>query len=236
MNSTIEQKQNKGQGSLPQKKKEKKVKGYFFYDFVKITGCIPMMLFLRTKVICTGETKPTKVRGGAIISSNHFSFMDPVVVYSAFWNRRVLSVATKDLYSSPAKDFFFTHLHCIKVDKENFTMDTFHKVREGLKKEKLVLIFPEGQVNRDADKGMLAFKSGAILMAHQCNKPIIPVYIVKRGSWRERQVIMIGDPVDVRKLCGPMPSMAQLDRASEYLHEKEVELLNKYEEIKNKTK
>ena len=46
-------------------------------------------------------------------------------------------------------------MHCIQVDKENFSMDSFHEVIRRLKDDKVVLIFPEGQVNRN-EKEILA--------------------------------------------------------------------------------
>lgn len=232
MNSTVEQK--KTNNAVPDKKAKKKY-DYFVYDFVKVTGFIPTFAFLRTKTICTGNGKPNKIRGGALISANHLSYIDPVVVHTAFWRRRIHCIATKEIYAAKAMNWFFQKMHCIKVDRENFSMSTFHGVKDGLSDERLVLIFPEGQLNHE-EGTVLAFKSGAILMAHQCNKPIIPVYIVKRNKWYERQKVMVGDPIDVRALCGKMPTMAQLNAASEVLRQREVELMEKYEELYNKKK
>ena len=232
MNSTVEPKKT---NNTPQQKKAKKKYDYLVYDFVKVTGFLPTLVFLRPKTICIGETKSTKIRGGALLSSNHLSYLDPVIIHTAFWRRRIHCIATKEIYAAKAMNWFFQKMHCIKVDRENFSMSTFHGVREGLNDERLVLIFPEGQVNHE-EGTVLAFKSGAILMAHQCNKPIIPVYIVKRNKWYERQKVMVGDPIDVRALCGKMPTMAQLNAASDILRQKEVELMEKYEELYNKNK
>lgn len=232
MNSTTEQKKPQKENN---KKKHTRPFEYFLYDFVKITGALPMLLFMRTKTVYVGEKKSKKIRGGALLSSNHVSFLDPVIVHTALWRRRIHCVATKELYDTPLKNFFFQSMHCIKVDRENFSMSTFHGVKEGLDKEKLVLIFPEGQVNHQ-EGTVLAFKSGAILMAHRCNKPIVPIYIAKRNKWYERQKVMIGTPVDIRSLCGSIPTMDQLNSASEYLHQKEIELQEKYEQIYGKKK
>ena len=226
MNSTTEQnnktKQNKN-------KKKSRLFDHFLYDFVKITGAVPMLLFLRTRTVYAENKKAAKIHGGALISANHVSFIDPVIIHTAFWQRRVYCIATKELYDTPIKNWFFQKMHCIKVDRENFSMTTFHGVKAGLDNDKLVLIFPEGQVNHQ-ENTVLAFKSGAILMAHRCNKPIIPVYIVKRAKWYERQTVMVGSPVDIRAICGSMPTMAQLNEASELLRQREVELKQIYEE------
>ena len=216
-------------------KKEKKKRGVsnLLYDFVKITGAIPTLIWLRPKVIRFGKRE--KLRGGVLISSNHISYIDPPLLLCVFWNRRVRFLATENLYDTPLKNFFFTHMHCIKVCKSNFSMSSFHAVTDNLKKNRAVLIFPEGQVNRGNDS-LLSFKSGAVLMAHNAGAPILPVYIVKQDKWYRRKTVLIGESIDVRALVGERPSMSDLQRASEYIHDKEIELVHKYNEKYNKNK
>ena len=228
MNSTqeqqkTEQKNNNVKGSA------KKKDGNFLYDFVKITGALPILAYLRTKVICVGDTKPSKLKGGMMISSNHISFADPMILLTVFWNRRLYSLATQDLFSTKLKRFFFTRMHCIEVNKENFTMHSFHAVRDALKADKAVVIFPEGQVNQTNE--MLTFKSGAILMAHQSDKPILPVYIVKNDKWYHRQKVLVGDPINIREICGSIPSISDLKKASDLLQKKEIELMEYYSNL-----
>ena len=209
-----------------QKTKNKK-RSYFFYNFVKITGAIPTLIYMRTRVISPNNQKNSKIKGGVVITSNHVSFIDPVIIHCVFAGRNLHCLATKELFSSKAKNFFFTQMHCIKVDKDNFSMQSFHEVRNLLKAEKAVVIFPEGQVNHELGE-VLAFKAGAILMAHQSNKPVLPVYIVKREKWYQRQTVVVGEPLDIRAICGGMPTMDQLKLASDTLREKEIELMEYY--------
>lgn len=213
----------------PQKKKKKKRVTNFYYDFVKVTGIIPTLLFYRHKTICVGKEKPTKIKGAALISCNHLSFFDPVILHCAFWRRRLRMLATKDLYNTKLKTWFFTRMHCIVVDKNNFSMRSLHAVCDSLKEGRLVTIFPEGGINHQNKHEMLSFKSGAALMAFQSNAPIIPACIIPRKHWYNRQIILLGDPVYVREICGDKPSLADLNRASEYLREKEMELMAHYD-------
>lgn len=208
------------------KTKKTKKRNYFFFNFVKITGS-PVYLLIRPKVLKFGKTRPKDVKGGAIITANHTSFFDPVFGYCVFWRRIMHLVATKDLYNTKLKDFFFRKVHCIQVDKENFSMSCFHEVKEVLSNDKLVMIFPEGKLNREQDD-MLSFKSGAILMAHSTNKPIIPMYIIKGKKWYNRWYGVLGDPINVRELCGPMPSLEKINEVSDYIREKEEELKDFY--------
>lgn len=214
--------------------KKKKNKGYFFFHFVKITGALPMLLFFRPKKIRVGETKPDKIKGAALISCNHMSFLDPIIVNCLFWRRRVRFLATKDLYSTKLKAWFFNQLHCIEVDKENFSMRSMHEVCDALQNGEVISIFPEGQVNRD--EGVLSFKWGAALMATKGNAPIVPVYLVKRKHWYNRQIALIDDPIDLKEICGEKPTLADLQKASVYLHEKEEALAEHYLALTEKKK
>ncbi len=204
--------------------KKNKKQRYFLYDFVKATGAIPALLWLRPKITYLNEKSPKRVKGGALIASNHISFFDPVVVHCVFWYRRLNCIATKDLFTSKTKEWFFTKMHCIKIDKENFTMRSLHSVINRLNEEKAVVIFPEGTVNREEEHGLKNYKSGAILMAHISGKPIVPMYIAKRERWYERTRVVIGEEIDVRTLCGKIPTTEEIERASKYLYDKEKQM------------
>ena len=121
----------------------------FFYNFVKITGAVPALLWARQKVyhISDGKLiKRKKIKGGVLICSNHIAFTDPLFLNCVFWYRRVYFLAMQELFNTPLKRFFFNSVKCIPVDRSNFSMATFHTVTDRLKSGKAVLIFPEGQV------------------------------------------------------------------------------------------
>ena len=212
-------------------KKKVKKRNYFFLNFVKVTGC-PAYLLLRPKVYSIGNTHIKDIKGGAIIAANHTSFFDPLFGYCVFWRRNLHLVATKDLFCSKWKDFFFRNVQCIKIDKENFSMNSFHEIKEVLSNDKLVMIFPEGKVNAEKEK-LLPFKSGTILMAYSANKPIIPLYIHSPKKWYGRWYGVLGEPIDVRKECGSVPTIESINKVSDLLREKEEELKNYFERIKN---
>ncbi len=216
-----------------QKKPKKKRESNFFYDFVKITGALPTWIWMRPKVVRLNKNVPKRIKGGVLIASNHISFLDPVSVHCAFWYRRLYCIATKDLYDTPRKASFFNAMHCIMVDKDNFHMGSFRAVCDRLKQGKAVVIFPEGTVNRD--EKVQYYKSGAVIMAHMSRKPILPICLIKPKHWYSRYVIVIGEPIDVTKLCGTIPSMAEIDDASKYIREREAELLEFYQN-RNKKK
>lgn len=213
------------------KEKKKRKIGNFLYDFVKITGAIPVLFWMRPKILYLH--KRPKIKGGFLIAANHVSFTDPIVVHCAFWRRRLHCIATKDLYASKLRKFFFDRMHCIMVDKENFNMRTFHTVCECLQENKAVVVFPEGRVNKKADE-LLTFKSGAILMAYKAQKPIVPVYINGIEKWSDRRVAVVGDPIDINPTGALLPSMEEVKQINARLQEKEWELKARYDEYINK--
>ena len=200
---------------------------HFHYDFVKVTGALPAWLWLRPRIHYPFG-KPDK-KGALMVAANHSTFIDPIMVQLTFPWRRLYSLATKDLFDSKLKHWFFTQMHCIIVDKDNFSLASFHEVVSRLQEGKLVVIFPEGGLHIGGADAMGAFKSGAILMAHRARARILPMYIVRREKWYHRQQILVGMPLDVSQLLGRMPSMEAVSQASELLREKQVELIEYYE-------
>ena len=221
--------------NLKDKRKRRWRIGYnFCYDFVKVTGAIPVLLWMRPKVIYPYGKK--RIKGAALVSSNHRSLLDPIIVHCAIKSRRLNCLATKELYNTKLKARFFNLMHCIMVDKENFSLSSFHDVVDRLRDGKVVVIFPEGQINSGEKSDVLTFKSGAVLMAHKSGAPILPIYIVKKEKWYQRQIILIGEPFDVCSRLGGVPALADLSGVSAELREKELELHEYYEKYVNKSK
>ncbi len=210
-----------------------KVKYNFGYDFLKVTGIIPAMLWVRPKIIRMGNNSK-KIKGGVLIASNHVTFVDPIILHCAFTKRRLYSIATKDIIKNKIRKFLFSCGNCIIIDKENFSMASLHKIVDVLKQEKAVVIFPESTVNKG--DGVKTYKSGFVLMALLSKKPILPVCIIKRDSWFKRTKIAIGEPIDVCSMCSPIPTMEEMDNVAKMLQEKEEEILLKYRDKQKEKK
>lgn len=206
---------------------------YFFYDFVKITGVLPTLLYLRPKFYRVGEKEKVK---GAILMSNHVDFLDPVILLLCAGWRRIWSLCTKDLFKTKLRSAFFRGCNCIPVDRENVTIDMYHQVADVLSSGKLLGMFPEGKINVDNEEEMKKFKGGIALFAIMNKVPVIPVYVVKRKKWYQRQRIVIGAPIHLEKICGRTPTLRDVETVSEYLQSKEEELAIYYREKCKKKK
>lgn len=201
-----------------------------FLDIVRITGAIPAMIWKRPKVHYVGDKKKCLVKGGVLIASNHVTFTDPILLYCVYWRRRLRFLATKDLYKNAIVSFLFSAVGCIQVDKENFNINTLHETVDNLKSGKAILIFPEGEVNQTDQT--LSFKSGAVLMSQLSGAPIQPVYIVRPEKWYHRNVVLVGEPIDVKSMCGLIPTVAEIERISEHIRSCEEDLKRYYLRLK----
>ena len=204
----------------------------WLHDFIKFTGWLPVVLDLRVKKIYINKTKGL-YKGKYIISSNHVSYIDPVVICASFWMRRVGFLATYELFDSKLTNFLFTRFGCVPINRDNPSVIAFKKVADMLDRGHCMCVFPEGQVVRQEDIG--AFKSGIVMMAVMAEAEILPVYIPKRTNRWKRQVVVIGEKINYKEyIKGPFPSIDDLNKITSILLEKELELKNKYLESQKK--
>ena len=208
------------------KHKKRKPFRYFFYDFVKITGALPIFIWFRNKIYFTSKQSKQKykqaIKGGVLVACNHTRYLDAVIAQSVVWQRRVHTVAMKELFSSNWWDWFFRHILCIPIDREKIDITSIKEVVSTLKDGKVVTIFPEGHIGHD-EGNVQSYKSGVVLMALMAKTPIIPVYIERRKSSWNRQKIVVGEPL---YLDGVRPTLPEIERISGLLREKELELIN----------
>ena len=119
------------------KENKKKRECDFFYNFVKITGAIPALIWARQKVyhISDGKlVKGKKIKGRVLICSNHIGFTDPLLLNCVFWYRRVYFLAMQELFNTKLRSFFFNGMKCIPVDRSNFSMATIKFINMDAKK------------------------------------------------------------------------------------------------------
>jgi 1-acyl-sn-glycerol-3-phosphate acyltransferase len=66
-----------------------------------------------------------------------------------------------------------------------------------LKQGKLVLIFPEGIMNKSEQ--LVDFKEGLVTIAHLANVPIYPIYIANKHKPLRLQHIMLGETINLNQ-------------------------------------
>lgn len=200
---------------------------HIIFDLCRWSGW-PMLLWFRVKKIYENKNQKKHIRGGALIVSNHILYSDPMVLHTAFWYRRLHFVVMKEIFNNKFNTWLYSHCGCIPVDREKFSLKSLREITLRLQGGNLVGIFPEGHVSLNNDKPMQQFKSGAIMMALQGNVPIVPVYReIRKSIWR-RQVLVIGEPINLKEKFGENMGMKEIEEATQYLFNKEQELKELY--------
>lgn len=177
-----------------------------------------------------GQAFKTKLRGGAVVVSNHVGLSDPIVLESAFWYRRMFFLAGEIVMKNPIVAFLLRGAGCIKIDRNISDIEAIRKAVSVLKDGRLLAVFPQGGIH---DTGSVSeIKAGAILLAVQAGVPIIPSYSQKPKHRLHRRTMVIGEAIDPKALCGKkLPSMADIDKISAVLIERIEQCREQYEKI-----
>ena len=199
----------------------------FLYDLLKFIAAPSVLIYNRLKRVYVDKSIKKDLRKKAyIVTCNHTSYMDVLVISNTFWTRRIRYVATKELFESKVRNFCFKLFKCIPIDKENVSMKTFKEIKKTIDNGHLIGVFPEGTIEREGE--ITQFKSGVVLMAIMAKAPIVPMYMEKRTKWYKRQRVVVGEMVNVFDyIKSPIPTIDEINSVAKMLFEKEQELKNK---------
>ena len=202
---------------------------YFLYDFCKWTGWWQCLLWYRLKIKYDGKEAKQKIKGGAIISSNHVGFSDPFILLCAFLYRRIHFLFMTDLIKNKFQDWAYRHIFLsFPIDREKPSHQMVRFLGEYVKNGHVLGLFPEGHIKRDDQVD--DFKGGVILIAYLSGRPIIPVYHQRRTSvWRTTRLV-VGKPINVREKIGDRISQEKIQEVAKELHEYELHLKEMCEE------
>ena len=160
---------------------------YFSYCLVKVV--------LRPKLM----TPRPELDEPTIFVCRHVGLMDPVILMVVYFRMMIHPLIAKDYYDKNGfTRSFYKHAHCIPLDRRNVSKQWIEDSLEALGKGESVIIFPEGKRNKSGN-GLLAFHSGAALLAARSGARVVPVY---NAFWKfpHRYRLAIGDPVHLDPL------------------------------------
>ena len=203
---------------------QKTAKSYALFDFTKITAAPAMLLWFRPKVIYASELAKKRHKKGVVFIANHVGPTDPIILMLAIWYRRLHILAMRELFERPVMGRLLRAFHAVYIDRENFHYGSFRAIINLLRAGRAVALFPEGHIG-DGTETVAAFKTGMIMMAAAGNAPIVPLYIKKRRSLWERQVVVVGEEVTVSGSVRGLPTPKESEEISELLRQKELELM-----------
>ncbi|HTE89030.1 MAG TPA: AMP-binding protein [Terriglobales bacterium] len=117
-------------------------------------------------------------RGPYIISSNHQSFLDPVILSSVLPSpvfRQLFSVGTSEIFGSGFMRVLARSLRVVVVDPDANLISAMRAGAFGLRDGRILMLYPEGQ--RSIDGKPTRFKKGAAILSIHRQVPIVPVAI-----------------------------------------------------------
>jgi long-chain acyl-CoA synthetase len=148
-------------------------------------------VFMRLEVEGIEELK--KMKRPFIICPNHQSYLDPFIVCSAYpyeFFKNTFHVGASMFFKGRIMKFVAEMLHVVPVNPDTHLMRAMKAGAIGLKKGKVLNIYPEGE--RAFDGNLHEFKKGAAIIATELDLPILPVAldgvhkVWARGSWKIR--------------------------------------------------
>jgi len=152
---------------------------YYLREYVfRFVLSIPIRMIYRLRVF--GE-EHLPIEGGALLVSNHVSWMDGLVL-SAVQHRRIRFLVDRPIYESRRLHWFFRFIKAIPIsaaDGPRQLVESLNKARQAIEDGYLVCIFAEGYLTRTGHLG--SFRPGLerIIKATDCS--VIPVYL--GGLW-----------------------------------------------------
>ncbi|HEX9916537.1 MAG TPA: lysophospholipid acyltransferase family protein [candidate division Zixibacteria bacterium] len=149
------------------------------------------------------ENVPEK--GGAIIASNHKSYVDPPVVTAAI-SRELYFLAKRELFGNKVFGWFISSLNAVPISRDKIDRKGLKGAIEILNQGNLLLVFPEGTRSRKDD--FLEPKLGVGKLALEAGVPIVPTLVsntrhfLKNIFTGRKVTVNFGEPLNLNYLQG----------------------------------
>ncbi len=189
------------------------------FHFYQISLCLPVRFCFPAKII----GKENIPKGGCIISSNHTSNLDAILLAMHTWEKKYY-LAKKELFSNKLSSSFYKSIGCIKIDRQKSDVNAIKNSLKVLKDNKKLVIFPEGTRNNNENMELGEVKHGVAMFATKARVPIVPMFVQKKPRLFRRTKIFIGKPFELEEFYGKKLSSEELDNASNIVAEKMNEL------------
>lgn len=200
--------------------------------FTKITAWPVQKLCFRTKIYYEepgGQGR--RIKGPAILVSNHTSVFDYAVYLFVFFSRTLRFQMAEILFEKKVLGLFLKGMGGIRVDRNAYDFGFITKSEEVLRRGGVVGVFPEGRIPLKEESRPLEFKTSAAYLALASGVPVIPVYT--NGSYfsKKRARVMVGTPVDLSQYTDPeCTEKENLTRVTAVMRERIIELEAKLNE------
>jgi 1-acyl-sn-glycerol-3-phosphate acyltransferase len=148
-----------------------------------------------TRVSVEGlENVPEK--GGCIIAVNHFSRLDPPLVYVLIKRKDVTGLAADKYQTYPLINWVINTVEGIWINRETADFGALREARKYLQAGGVLGIAPEG--TRSSTGGLLLAKTGVAYLADKTNVSVIPVAVYGTEKAVHQMLLLRRPPIHVR--------------------------------------
>lgn len=189
-----------------------------------ISGWPIQLIFFKRKVYYQNKkVQGRRIKGGALIISNHYCPADFVTNTFLLFPRMLYVVASEHAFKTPGLKVGMKFFGGIETDRNVHGMSFIHQSAALLKKGRLVQIFPEGHNTPDGQ--IHPFYPSYLVLALMGNAPIIPVISDGNYGLTKRLHVLIGEPIDLRDhFPGSKYTQEDLDRVNEVIYQHVLQL------------
>lgn len=170
---------------------------YFLFNwFAKITGW-PIQYFCFHKKIYYEDQaiQSRRIKGKAILISNHTSVFDYPVTLFVFYTRTLRFHMSELVMKKPGLGLLLRMLGGIYVDRRSHDYGYLRQSERILEKGGVVGICPEGRIPLKGEETPLAFKPSAAYLSLTTDTPIVPMYTDGIYFKKQRARVIIGTPI-----------------------------------------
>lgn len=170
----------------------------FLIAFTKITAFPVWHICCRPKIYYEDrKVQTTKIKGPAIIVSNHTSIVDFGLLFFAFFGRILRGQMAEVLFKKKLLGWYLRKMGGIEVNRVTYNFSFIEKSIDILNEGGVLVVFPESRIPRKDEERPLKFKASAAYIAMKTNVPIIPVYTNGKYLKKERARLIVGTPIYV---------------------------------------
>lgn len=143
------------------------------YTILRFISALLCKIFFRIEV--RGKENMPK-KGGFILASNHFSYLDPIIL-GVVSPRKLNYMARHDLFFNRFFGQLLLSLGVFPVKRNSADRPALKQAIKGLSKGRPLLLFPEGTRQGGPNPAPLEPLAGVGYLAAKANVPVIPAHI-----------------------------------------------------------
>lgn len=189
------------------------------FHFVQALAYIPGKIIFPAKIY----GRKNLPKGKAILTINHTSNMDAILMVLGTYEKKYF-LAKKELFKNKLMGGFLKGMGAIKIDRASADVGAIKRALGVLKKNKKLIIFPEGTRSKSDEMNLGEVKNGSAMLAIKSKTPIVPVWVYNRPRAFRMTKVLIGKPYELSQFYGQRLGEEVLSKASEIVADKLNEL------------